>query len=105
MMEGQGHLGLMQVRPERVGAGVSRAHERRSLILSTGNLPGDTAYLARPFANPVFAQFEAVLLCGFLAVKDRTLDTLDFYNRAEAAWTKNHALRVPLKSSCKGWRC
>jgi hypothetical protein len=52
--------------------------------------------------NPVFAQFKTVLLCCFLAVKDRTLDALDFYNRTEATWTKDSSLRVPLESSCKG---
>jgi hypothetical protein len=40
-----------------------------------------------------------------LAVEDRTLDALDFYNRTEAAWTKNNALRVPLESSYKGRYC
>jgi hypothetical protein len=30
-----------------------------------------------------------VLLCPFLAVKDRALDALDFYDRAEANWTKH----------------
>jgi hypothetical protein len=39
--------------------------------------------------NPVFAQFETVLLCRFLAVKDRALDAFDFYNRAEATYTKS----------------
>jgi len=40
---------------------------------------------SRALINPVFAQFETVLLCRFLVVKDRALDALDFYNRAEAA--------------------
>src|SRR6266481_6833625 len=53
------------------------------------SLRGTTAYLARPLINPVFAQLETVLLCRFLAVKDRALDALDFYNRAEAAYRKS----------------
>jgi hypothetical protein len=63
------------------------------------------ANCSRPLINPVFAQLETVLLCRFLAVKDRTLDALDFYNRTEAAWTKNNALGVPFESRCKGWDC
>ena len=56
-----------------------------------------------PFVNPVFAQLKTVLLCRFLAVKDRSLDAFDFYDRAEAAGTEDGALRVPIKSSGKGW--
>jgi hypothetical protein len=32
---------------------------------------------------------ETVLLCRCLAVKDRTLDAFDLYNRAEATYTKS----------------
>jgi hypothetical protein len=59
---------------------------------------GTTAYLARSLVNPVFAQFETVFLCRFLAVEDRPFDALDFYDRSEAAWTKDSSVRVPLKS-------
>ena len=39
-----------------------------------------------------FAQLEAMLSCRVFALKDRSSDALDFYNRTEAAWTKNNAL-------------
>jgi len=45
----------------------------------------EQARSSRSFVNPVFAQFETVLLCRFLAVKDRALDSFNFYNRAKAA--------------------
>ena len=35
-----------------------------------------------------------MLLGFFLAVKDRPLDAFDLYNRADATWAKNNALRV-----------
>jgi hypothetical protein len=66
------------------------------------SLRGTTAYLARSLINPVFAQLETTFLCCFLAVKDRTLDAFDFYNRFEAAWAKDSSLGVPVKSSCNG---
>jgi hypothetical protein len=31
---------------------------------------------SRPFVNPVFAQLKTVLLCRFLAVKDRAVDPM-----------------------------
>jgi hypothetical protein len=39
----------------------------------------------------------------FLTVKDRASDTFDLYDRANAAWAQNSALRVPVKSGCKVW--
>jgi muramoyltetrapeptide carboxypeptidase LdcA involved in peptidoglycan recycling len=60
---------------------------------------------SRPLVNPAFAQLKAVLLCRFLAVKERPLDAFDFYKRAEAARKEDRALRVPVKSSCKVGHC
>ena len=44
---------------------------------------------SRPLVNPAFAQLKAVLLCRFLAVKERPLDAFDFYKRAQTARTED----------------
>jgi hypothetical protein len=65
-----------QVRLERVGAGFSRAHERRSFLPPRS----DAAYLARPLVNPRFTQIEAVLFSLFLGLESTTIgfDSFDF---------------------------
>ena len=44
---------------------------------------------SRPLIDPLLAKPKAVLFRRFLAIKDMTLDAFDFYNRAEAAYTKS----------------
>jgi hypothetical protein len=83
----------------------------KQVVLLTGSVRGRVWYLAiqfsvvrgpsTPLINPVFAQFEAVLLCCFLTVKDRTLDALDLYNRTEAA--RNAVLSFTITASQSGF--
>jgi hypothetical protein len=73
------------VRLDEENRQLEKLHDRVSQVHSANT----TVKFRLPLINPVFAQLETVLLCCFLAVKDRTLDAFDFYNRAEATNTKS----------------